>query len=56
MKAKDMNEGQITHTFCTFCNYRRFVAQSEFWGCGCEEQKKDEECKYRLTMQKEANN
>lgn len=52
-KAKDMTQEQITHTFCTFCDYRRFAAGNTYWGCGLAEKKREELCSYRKTMQKE---
>ena len=52
-KAKDMTQEQIAHTFCTFCDYRRFVAGNTYWGCGLAEKKREELCSYRKTMQKE---
>jgi len=51
-KVKDMTQGQITHTFCTWCNYRRFVAGHDYWGCGLEEKKMEELCSYRKAIQK----
>ncbi len=52
-KVKDMTQGQITHTFCTWCSHRRFVAGYDHWGCGLEEKKLDELCPYRNALQKE---
>ena len=54
IKAKDMNQAQITHTFCTFCNHRIFVAGHDYWGCSLEEKKKEETCSYRQAILKEA--
>ncbi|MCL6610207.1 MAG: hypothetical protein K6T66_01560 [Peptococcaceae bacterium] len=51
--ARDMTMEQITHAFCTWCNYRRFVASSTYWGCGLEENKKEELCLHRKAVQKE---
>ena len=53
-KAKDMNQGQITHTFCTWCYYRIFVAGHDYWGCRLEETKMDELCSYKKAIIKEA--
>lgn len=55
-KAKDMTLEQITHAFCTWCNYRRFVASYDYWGCGLKEEKKEELCAYRKAVQKEEAN
>ena len=52
-KAKDMNQAQITHTFCTWCYHRIFVATHEYWGCGLEETKKEEMCLYKKAIRKE---
>ncbi|ACV62827.1 hypothetical protein Dtox_1992 [Desulfofarcimen acetoxidans DSM 771] len=55
-KAKDMNQAQIAHTFCSWCNYRLFVAGYDYWGCKMDEKKKDEECLYKLAIQKDEKN
>ncbi|GBF34016.1 hypothetical protein DCCM_3127 [Desulfocucumis palustris] len=52
-KAKDMTQGQIAHTFCTWCYYRLFVAGSDYWGCGLVEKKKEEHCSYKKALLKE---
>ena len=52
-KAKDMNQAQITHTFCTWCYHRIFIAGHDYWGCGLEETKKEEICLYRKAILKE---
>jgi hypothetical protein len=56
IKAKDMIQEQITHAFCSFCNYRRMVAGETHWGCNVQENKKDELCPYRQELQKEEEN
>lgn len=55
-KIKDMTKAQITHAYCSFCVYRRFVASYEYWGCGLEESKMDELCLYQQAVKKEAAN
>ncbi len=52
-KAKDMTQEQITHAFCTWCEYRLFVAGNTYWGCRLEENKKEDLCLYKKAMQKE---
>lgn len=56
LHTKDMTKAQITHTYCTFCVYRRFVASYEYWGCGLEESKLEELCSYHQAIKKEAAN
>lgn len=56
LKAKDMTKAQITHTYCTFCVYQRFVAGYEYWGCGLEESKLEELCLHQQAVKKEAVN
>jgi hypothetical protein len=53
IKAKDMTQEQIAHTFCTCCDYRLLVAGNTYWGCGLEEKKREERCLYSKAMQKE---
>lgn len=53
IKAKDMTLEQITHTFCTWCNYRRVSLGETYWLCGLEEKKKNELCPYMQAVQKE---
>lgn len=53
IKAKDMNEAQITHTFCNWCKYRRYVLGYTYWDCSLEEGKKEELCPYRQAVRKE---
>lgn len=53
IKTKDMNKEEINHTFCSYCDYRRVVASNTYWGCGLDEKKLDEQCPYRLAMQRE---
>ena len=52
-KAKDMNQAQITHTFCNWCYHRIFIAGYDYWGCGLEETRKEEICLYRKAILKE---
>lgn len=52
-KTKEMTQEQINHTFCSWCDYRRFVASNTYWGCGLEEKKKEERCLYSKAVQKE---
>lgn|GEM_PF-1929026 len=42
IKAKDMIQEQVTHTFCSFCNYRLLVAGETHWGCTLEQKKIEE--------------
>jgi hypothetical protein len=53
IKAKDMNQAQITHTFCNWCKYRLYVLGNTYWECSLEESKRDELCPYRLAVRKE---
>lgn len=56
IKAKDMTQAQITHTFCNWCKHRRYVLGHPYWACGLEEEKKEELCPYRLAVKKEEEN
>lgn len=51
--AKDMVQEQITHTFCSFCNYRLLVAGEIHWGCTLEKKKNEELCPYRQALRQE---
>ncbi len=53
IKAKDMTQEQITHSFCSWCKYRRLFLGYTYWGCGLEEEKMEERCPYRHAVQKE---
>ena len=53
IKARDMNKAQITHSFCTWCDYRRYVLGETYWGCGLPAEKLDELCLYRQAIRKE---
>lgn len=53
IKAKDMTQEQITHSFCSWCRYRRYVLGHLYWGCGLEENKMEELCPYRQAVRKE---
>ncbi|MCL5057427.1 MAG: hypothetical protein M1130_05430 [Actinobacteria bacterium] len=53
INTKDMTQEQIAHTFCSWCDYRLFVAGNTYWGCGLEEKKREERCLYRKSVQKE---
>lgn len=55
IKAKDMIQEQITHTFCSFCNYRLLIAGETHWGCRLEEKKSEELCPYKQAVRKEEN-
>lgn len=56
IKAKDMIQEQVTHTFCSFCNYRLLVAGETHWGCTLEQKKIEELCPYRQAVRKEEEN
>ncbi|MCL6634971.1 MAG: hypothetical protein K6T29_04295 [Peptococcaceae bacterium] len=53
IKVKDMNQAQITHTFCSWCNYRRYVFGRDYWVCGLDEKMMEEHCLYRQALRKE---
>jgi len=53
IKAKDITQAQITHTFCNWCKYRRYVLGNPYWECGMEEEKREEQCPYRQAVRKE---
>ncbi|MQL52961.1 hypothetical protein GFC01_11955 [Desulfofundulus thermobenzoicus] len=53
IKIKDMTREQITHTFCSWCDYRRVVAGETCWVCGLDEQKLEELCAYRQALRRE---
>jgi len=53
IKAKDMNQAQITHSFCSWCEHRRAVLSYAYWECALEEGKREERCPYRLAVRKE---
>lgn len=52
-KARDMTEAQITHTFCSFCNYRVLLASQDYWGCRLEGTRKEKLCLYKQAVRKE---
>lgn len=53
IKSKDMTQAQITHAFCNWCKYRRYVLGHDYWECGLEEEKREEHCLYRQAVRKE---
>ncbi|MCF8010415.1 MAG: hypothetical protein K9L17_01685 [Clostridiales bacterium] len=50
IKAEDMTQEQITHTFCSFCKYRCFAAGADHWGCTLDEKQKEEYCPYEQAV------
>ncbi|MDK2887564.1 hypothetical protein SAMN02745218_02633 [Desulfofundulus australicus DSM 11792] len=53
LKAKDMTMEQITHTFCSWCKYRRVSLGQTYWECGLQEKDLQERCPYRKAVRKE---
>lgn len=53
IRKKDMTLEQITHTYCSWCGYRRLILGHTYWGCGLEEEKMEELCLHRKAVQQE---
>lgn len=56
IRAKEMTPEQVTHSFCTWCRYRRYVLGHTYWGCALEgagEEKLAKLCPYRQAVARE---